>query len=293
MTHVRSSVVVCLLAVLVSGCASGEPTKGSADPPPTSPTTVTPGSPVDLPLDAYSGTGQVEVLLRAQELLLRDCMQAKGFRYEITNAPMTRATGKNLVRRPYGLTDRAQAAEFGYHDPRAIAARSRPTPTTEPPSDAYMMALHGYTVDKPGTTAGGCMKQAIDRLSSDLDETTATLVGRLTEEARSRTDDDPRVDDAVTAWSRCMAGRGFRYGSPTDAESAAWPEKPDAKEKATAVADVECKEETDLARIWSAVEAAYQHRAIEQNAEALQHVRALLARRAARAADIVAEDTET
>jgi hypothetical protein len=64
-----------------------------------------------------------------------------------------------------------------------------------------------------------------------------------------------------------MATRGYRYAEVMDPNNQAWPEPPGDTEIATATADVGCKIETNLVGVWSAVEAAYQRRIIEQNPE--------------------------
>jgi hypothetical protein len=87
-----------------------------------------------------------------------------------------------------------------------------------------------------------------------------------------------------------MRGRGFAYATPEAAANDNWPQppaKPTPREIATAVADVECKQEVKLPSVWLAVESAYQNMLIERNAATLQQVKIALTRSIARAHEVL------
>jgi len=71
---------------------------------------------------------------------------------------------------------------------------------------------------------------------------------------------DQGVGQAVTSWSRCMADKGYSYSDPLQPASAPWPAEVTEAEKATAVADVACKDQVSLLSTWD--EARY--RALRQ-----------------------------
>jgi hypothetical protein len=85
---------------------------------------------------------------------------------------------------------------------------------------------------------------------------------------------DPRVLAVERAWSRCMAQRGYGFGTPQQAQQHNWPQTPTIGEVATAVADLSCKAKTNLPNTWLTVEAAYQQALIAQNLAALSQLQA-------------------
>jgi hypothetical protein len=66
-----------------------------------------------------------------------------------------------------------------------------------------------------------------------------------------------------------MGARGFNFNSPMQAAQQQWPVPPTAAELATATADVECKEQTNLAGVWLAIEAGYEQQLVDQNSATL------------------------
>ena len=72
-------------------------------------------------------------------------------------------------------------------------------------------------------------------------------------------------------WWACWADAGFSYAGPWAANTDShWREDiVTDQERLVATADVTCKLETNLIGIWNAVDAAYQERIIERDAELL------------------------
>lgn len=111
-------------------------------------------------------------------------------------------------------------------------------------------------------------------------EAVRTLSGGLSPDWQSRNDDsgpraaaDPRVRAAEAAWSERMAAAGYDYQSIWEPNDQDWPEPPNRKEIATAIADVDCKIETNLVGVWVGVMAEYQEQYIQQNWTELQELK--------------------
>ncbi len=115
-----------------------------------------------------------------------------------------------------------------------------------------------------------------------------SVLGRLAVEAEEHTREDRRVTAAVAAWRDCMKRRGFRYDAPWDAATRPWPRPAGDEERATAVADVECKRTTHLAETYLVVLRAYEVTLVARDestlaaardaqAEAYRRARAVLA----------------
>jgi hypothetical protein len=136
-------------------------------------------------------------------------------------------------------------------------------PGQQPP--AWTAALDG------GVSEPGCLSQAQALLYGSG---SGDPVPQLAFQAASWTESDPRVTAVVRAWAGCMASHGYRYSQPVKAALHAWPKRPSRAEIATAVADVRCKRQVNLARIWLAVEAAYQQALVGQNLTQLSQIQA-------------------
>ena len=102
---------------------------------------------------------------------------------------------------------------------------------------------------------------------------------------------DSRVKAGFAAWSRCMSRSGFSYSTPMDANNDdRWSgEKATDAEIAVAVADVNCKKETNLVGIRVAVDAAHQNAEIAAHTGELQAVRDDLARQLERANTLLSQ----
>ena len=77
----------------------------------------------------------------------------------------------------------------------------------------------------------------------------------LTLVAWTRASSDEGVLIALERWSACMAQRGFDYRKPSDAMDAAWADRNPTNDTELAMADVSCKDRTNLVETWSRVEA--------------------------------------
>lgn len=249
---------VFVAALLVAGC--GAPASpGSVDPfPPTAAVEV-----LRLPFDAYTHSlAGLYTIANAQDLLTRECMAARGQRWEAIERPTDVKDLRN--RRRYGVIEMGVAERVGYHAPAGLL-----TPLeVERRYDA-----RDSTLTESQTAAvfgpGGCADEAAARLtpakSPDLE-----LVDRLSRDSLADSQEEPPVASAMGTWRECLRGMGFDYESPFAAMSDArwWADDGAAAsrdEKAVAVADVRCKERTGLVEAWHAGEMEIQRKQIRRH----------------------------
>jgi hypothetical protein len=89
---------------------------------------------------------------------------------------------------------------------------------------------------------------------------------------------DSRWVAAVEEWSKCMADKGYNYQTPIDAISQnVYVDPPTAENRATAVADVDCKVSTNLIGKAVAIQSAYDQEYIQSHREALDEYKQQLA----------------
>jgi hypothetical protein len=288
-----------VLATLLSSCTSGT---GSAErEPDIGPIkTITSGSEVTLPLDAYRFTQKEYITVRrAAWRLVRDCVRRFGGDYTLPNA-MVVADVPRLEHdnaRRYGLFDAASATARGYNLPAEELPPDREKGGGWNPSDTEKMLVRGVaagsanipmdTQGKP-LPSGGCSGEADRMLAQGAAQPADdSLADRLSVESHQRSEADSRVREAVQKWAECMKRSGYSYTSIWEPNDKKWPDPAGNEEIATAKADVACKAETNLVGVWMAVELAYQNRAIEQHAQELTALQAYVRAASRNAASIV------
>jgi hypothetical protein len=255
--------------------------------PPIPPATST--RPIVMPLDVYEevASQQQDALVEAQTLLTQQCMTARGFSYPAPATPGNGLTAlQGIENDPFGLTSLARAETYGYAQPKGSSPQGGPgiigfvggglfTGVLNHSGQAYTMALFGFG---PGAGAGphrGCYQQSVTEVYGRLGgNPNPDPVPIIALQASQWAQTDPRVLAVERAWSRCMARRGYSYGTPLQAQQHNWPSPPTTGEVATAVADVSCKTQTNLPNTWLTVEAAYQSALVAQNLTALSQLQA-------------------
>ena len=113
---------------------------------------------------------------------------------------------------------------------------------------------------------GGCIGWSKDQLG--VKETDPNFVAQLAGDSLVQSMKDDRVIKAIAAWSSCMDGKGHTgLADPYKAmdQGVTLDGKPSQESIALAVDDIDCKEQTDLVKIWSGVEAAIQDKQIADN----------------------------
>lgn len=235
-----------------------------------------------LPLEAYMETyPEQAAIARAQVKLQVACMAKFGFTYmpPPIEAPLSNDDA-NMSRR-YGISDPDQAAQFGYH----LANYTQTRAPQAQLSNAEMAVLEGYSgsvvhpTPAPSTyngvqvPKGGCVGSINTKLGARLD---TSPPARLAYDSLSMSQAKPAVQAALHAWSGCMKSKGYTVDTPFNAAalaSSSSEPSPSSQEIAVAVADVACKQKTDLVKIWFTAESAIQNQQIEKNQLTLTHLR--------------------
>ncbi|HXC79256.1 MAG TPA: hypothetical protein VNU19_19660 [Candidatus Acidoferrum sp.] len=240
------------------------------------------------PLDAYSQTpDQTNNYRHAVAILEQDCMKRFGLalpRVPITSAETAIHSGL------YGVTDMSTAKTDGYHSPYELHPAGQPPPDPTPAELAVLTGSGPANYQGAPVPKGGCLGEATSRIDDGAPKLAAPgLNQNLEQDAHQRSTGDSRVRAALTAWSDCMHTNGYNYADPLAAvdDSAFSGPTPSAAEITTAVADVGCKNRTNLLEIWASVETAYQNRAIEENAQELADIKKAVDVEARNAAKII------
>jgi len=244
------------------------------------------GQTVSLPLNTYADVSglQQTVLAEASVLLTQKCMAGRGFVYSSQTTPVTEQTLLQNIEYGYGVTSLSDASSYGYGQPPA---------SSQPPSGGLFLggfasfnqvrqkaalaeALLGFA---PGVRIApihepGCLNLASQEIYRSDSSQLGDPVPAIAEQASTWTQTDPRIVAVDARWARCMAAHGYHYSSPQQPADHNWPQHPTQAESATAVADVGCKQQTDLTNTWLTVEAAYQTALIGQNIATLARLQA-------------------
>lgn len=226
-----------------------------------------------------------EVLYAATQLLIRDCMQRRGFRYW----PVPRRPVPELREFPYVLDDVSYARRYGYGgvlerrfeaamaaDPNARYARQLPPER----GAAAVRAVNGDPGEPDAlraTMPGGgvlrrsshsCTSEAERHLYGDLPTwyRAAKITDSLAGLRVGRVLADPRYADGVTAWRRCMRAAGQDFTDPAAARASVPEPASDtvsAGEVRLAVAEATCATNTGLGRLARRLDAEHR-RAVER-----------------------------
>lgn len=309
--HGRAVVVVLAATVLplaTVGCSTQSGTGGEAagEPPLGDVPHVTAASQLVLPLDQFEGSTVDHTLdHQASQILAARC--AARFGVTSTDRSMSDVApgGPNTGR--YGIVEREIAARFGYHSAEQggddAKTNSKYGPDAWNPSPEELVVLDGTKADGSPLARdelprdangeplpeGGCSRWANLELTGGA-PIPFSLIDQWGGEASQAAEADSRVRAANDGWSRCMKARGYDYKSIWDPnDSFSMEPTSTAKEIATAVADVECRQETNLVGIWMAVETAYQHRVISANEGQFHEVQSIMKRWSDAARRVVAE----
>ncbi|MFE9645359.1 hypothetical protein ACFYO0_14825 [Streptomyces sp. NPDC006365] len=279
-THITA--LACAALVYITGCSGqdGQESSGGPDAPsPSASATNLRPSPLEsylkLPIEAYSfSADQLYVISKAERKLADSCMRKYGLRYKAaaSDSPAKYIPGTN---RRYGVMNADVVATYGYHFPETTAAASELELTEQ-----EVLALNG----KPGTSLelngvevpeGGCLGQAKKNLrgkyayEEGVEVAQSIALGSFEKSLTA-----PSVGKATKEWSQCMKKRGFSYSTPLRALAAEENsgEEITKREISAATADVDCKTQTHLVRIWSRQEAEMQKSMIKESRKELDRL---------------------
>lgn len=235
-----------------------------------------------LPLEAYMEPyPEQSVIARAQVDLVEGCMAKFGFTYTPPAPGVPLSNDDANMNRRYGVSDADVAAQYGYHLPNYAAQPVAPSPV----SSAEQLVLTG----RAGSTASssptavayhgipiphnGCIGSIVAKLGAPLD---TSLPDRLDSTSLDQSQAEPVVQKALHAWSACMKSKGYTVDTPFNAPALAASSNgpsPTSQEIEIAEADVACKQQTNLVKIWFTAESAIQNQQVEQNQLALNQLR--------------------
>ncbi|MFB6844979.1 hypothetical protein ACFCXS_08975 [Streptomyces sp. NPDC056373] len=307
------AVALTASALLVSACSSGaasdttenaadgKPIVNKANWPEKVPTTGLTKN-LTLPLEAYMASYEDQVTLeQAASDLEQSCMKDYGFDLTLPRAganPPPSDNDANIERR-YGISDRAQAEKYGYELPPALREHTEQAMPDLPGVEVEVLTGHtkpeapaaaeaGQPIAAPARGVkparaeyngkalkqGGCVGWSEDRLG--VKEADPTLVAQLAGDSLTQSMKDDKVVKATAAWSSCMAGKGHAgLADPYKAmdQGVTADGEPTKESIALAVDDIDCKEQTDLVKIWFGVESAIQNRQIADSRSQLTAIK--------------------
>lgn len=278
--------------------------------------------PLDAYLDEIGGGWDTDALTARVEELIAACMTEAGFDY----VPVTGTTGESISTAGYGTLEFAEEFGYGYtfeSDGPGTGTFYWPLPPEESPAQqanrAYVESLSDAAEQEYNTALIGDLldpiedpdtfdAEAIDRgcrgrANAQVNETNATPEFSEVLEAVNQVPqlvaEDPRVTEATTAWSGCMAEAGYpTLTAISDAENlvndlvndfmatnfpgmdpeydairASAPEELaelQAEEIAAAVADATCREDVGYSRIEREVSDEYEQTVVDLYQEELE-----------------------
>jgi hypothetical protein len=248
------------------------------------------------PLDRYQLTpGQQQTLAAAKAVIGHACLKRFGIDVPV---PTTIKVRSRTPADRYGIADADVARARGYRAeniPVSAAEFEFVVPTAGP---AAVAVYYGRPLE-PGqarptvttTTAvpdGGCAGETARILWSGTQPPADDLVADLERQALTAATTDPRVQQLIPRWRRCMDRAGYRYQDPYDAVRR-WQGRPIANENdeygtqrptreevVAALTDVHCKNTTGLLATWIATNVDHQQREVAANQQALDAHRASL-----------------
>ncbi|WP_407986744.1 hypothetical protein [Kitasatospora sp. CMC57] len=246
-----------------------------------------------MPVERFALTAEESGAVdRAKVLLANECLAGFGPGSRIPEPPPLVAESS----RRYGISDREVARALGYHLPPPAGGAG----ATKQPTEAQDTILFGETrAGERQSTApdghpippGGCYGDAEARLDGGpRPESDIAAAATIDKESFKQSLATPTVEAAFHAWSTCMEGRGYHYQNPMASvgDRAFDTAEPTEREKAVALADMDCKTETGLLKSWSAVEAELQTRMIEENSTALNRLSSFQKRKIGLAREVIA-----
>ncbi|MGW8887042.1 hypothetical protein [Streptomyces sp. NPDC055749] len=251
---------------------------------------------LSLPLEDYMQTYQDTVALdQASRNLQEKCMGGYGISIELPLAGTTPPPNDNdaNMERRYGLTDRQAAARYGYGLSEALTRQVRQKMPELTDEEVQVLTGHSKPA-KPNTPGaaraaepapesykgkkiheGGCSGWAKNKLKQPSPDDLA-FVSELNGISFTESMRAPAVKQATAEWSQCMKSEGYSAATPFEAtEIAPHVEGGPASEEeiAVALAEIDCKEKTDLVAVWFAEDSKIQKAQIAEHRDRLNGTR--------------------
>ena len=220
---------------------------------------------ISRPMDQYLPTAAELVAIERDRIRrVNGCLAGRGERGQLKEGPDLEAFAVAVVR-----DRRVRSDLYGFFDPTAPATYGYANPPTIPAT--YSEAPEESLPPEPLAACQEVADQQVDGLGLTMESSLLPGGG-----PRSPTTDS-RFTTAASNWSACMTARKFAYPDPVAAISdAKWRHElsgPSADQKATAAADISCKQETNLVGIATNLQSAYDRVYIAANQPALEALR--------------------
>jgi hypothetical protein len=213
---------------------------------------------------------------------------------EVSVAPLGQRQIAFQQNRRYGITDRAEASQFGYHVDPSLAGGDRGTPLIQQLDDSQKTVLYnsarGTSFHGKPLAPDGCLGVATQSIAPSAEYAHSEIGASIAQDGFVRSKNDPRVTAAFAQWSHCMAAHGYDYPDPiTAGADPRWTGSQVTHSEVTAaLTDIDCKTTTNLISTWSKVEAEIETTMIAQNKAAVASSEAALQAQLARAEQILA-----
>lgn len=274
-----AAVVAVALTVTSLGTGiSGQHSSGPGGPVPPGQPTASAGTlengEIRLPLDGYELTvPQLNDILTAQNVASHLCLQQLGFdlslhvfgpvdtdvpRYQLHYLPLAIAQKHGYSDATAGTGDTGRTpGNGGYKGGSTVAS-----PTAYDAWAGTVREVNGHAVPK-----GGCSLRGHQLIYTPAIPPSADPL-QFIYQSEGKVLADRRMLAAFTHWRACMAARAYNYPNPLAAQEASptgqeWPSGPSAAEIATATADAQCRQQTDVEGIWLALMGGYETQVIK------------------------------
>lgn len=258
---------------------------------------------------------EVDLLFRADQRAMRLCMERAGQPYAEVESDRSGDLDPHWNR--LGRTNRDRADRLGYvAGPGAGGAHPSQKGLHGRDLEGWERAFWGEDRgDMTGPSvpvfdpvsgketgrqaAGGCFGEVQRDLYVDQSRHTS-LESFITNELGGRVEHDAigdrRFRDAISGWASCMKEKGHDFDGPFDPINRHGvdpaPGRPTRDERATALADVACKESTSAVRIYEDLLAEHGRVVAAEHGRLLREYRAILDRALSRAKEVLGEDRE-
>ncbi|MFC9817413.1 hypothetical protein ACFVJM_35785 [Streptomyces virginiae] len=217
-----------------------------------------------LPLEFYQlTTEQTRTVSSARDGLIDQCMDAAGYPQWTPAPDLPQLDGVSPMDSRYGIHDAQRAAKRGYHPDEAVQKE-------------YSAAIAVGAVDQSGSDAKvlrKCAEQA-DKTAPQVQR--SEVISKAEASSFLASKKDPAVLDAFAKWSACMKAKGYSYTDPMNAREDVRFHDPSVVselEIATATADVHCRNEHKVQKVWFDVEARLQEKSIKDNQPAFEQAK--------------------
>ncbi|MFD4866243.1 hypothetical protein [Streptomyces sp. NPDC058412] len=214
-----------------------------------------------LPLEAYQPTAaQTRTIASARDGLIDRCMADAGFPNWTPAPDLPPLDGVSPMDSRYGIHDAQRAAKRGYHPDEALQKE-------------YSAAVSAGAVDQSGADEK-VLRKCAGQIGAKAPQAQRSPVAvKIDADSFLASRKDPAVLDVFAKWSSCMKARGYDYAEPMDARNDARFHDPAVVtdlETATATADVQCRTEHKVQKVWFDVETRLQQQKIKESQPALE-----------------------